>query len=97
MVDPVRISPLSGDTQVLVETDGDVKICSCGTSSDNPRPRPIKLAGTKRSVMQSSPQGLMRTVKIVLPAGEATEETVLHEVIDLFDKYKNSKSKQYGI
>lgn len=78
---PVRITPLSGTTNVSVRTNGDV-IISDSVPSSQPRERSITIADTGKGTLSRSPKGLNRTVKITLPLMEASEME-FHRQVDL--------------
>lgn len=81
---PVRITPLSGQTHVSIQTNGEV-IVSDITPSSQPRPRSVTLADTGNGTLSRSPRGLNRTIKITLPLAEATEFDFHREVGLLFE------------
>lgn len=80
---PVRLTPLTGATDVSVRTTGDFLVTESSTS-ETPRERAVTLADTGKGVLTRSPKGLNCTVKITLPTHEASELAYISEVHELF-------------
>ncbi|MCQ2238234.1 MAG: hypothetical protein MJZ73_03265 [Bacteroidaceae bacterium] len=81
---PVRITPLSGQTRVSVSTSGEVDITDAVPGSTS-RERSITLADTGKGILSRSPKGLNRTIKITLPLVEASEMEFHRQVGMLFE------------
>lgn len=82
---PVRLTPLSGQTQVELTTTGDVLV------SDYVPERPyckrcIPVAFTERGQITSSPKGCYLTMKVILPTDMASEREFHRQVELLFDQ-----------
>ena len=77
--------PISGQTDVQVETTGRVKILDF-TPSDTPREKSIKLCSTKYAKMWLSPAGVNRTIKICMPA-KAPQAAFEKEMDMLYEIY----------
>ena len=81
---PVRLTPLKGDTEVYIETSGDVIVSDYVPAARKKEPR-IRVASTERAELSSSPKGYLFTLKIILPAEIATEREFHKQVNLLFD------------
>lgn len=83
----VRLTPLSGQTQVALTTTGDVLV-----SNYLPvRPycqRSVPVVATERGQITSSPKGCYLTMKVILPAEIASEREFHRQVELLFDEMK---------
>lgn len=81
---PVRLAPISGNTDVTVRTSGDVLISECECTDH--RQRSIPITSTKRATLYRSPMGLNHTVKIILPCDMATEHEFQRQLTMLFSR-----------
>lgn len=82
---PVKLVNMVGDTNVRVETNGEVMIIDNLLTEH--RERAVKLCETKNAVLTQSPGGYRRTVKVKLPTERMSREEVVREVMNLFDVY----------
>lgn len=82
---PVKLINIQGDTNVRVDTNGEVMIID--NLITQRRERAVKLCETKNAVLLQSPGGYRRTVKIKLPTERMSRREVVREVTNLFKKY----------
>lgn len=99
---PVRLAPKSGTTQVDIRTTGCFALNEeepkmplpfedaarvCCTTYVPYSERQFTLCATPHARLSRSPQGRLRTVKVILPWEMASEEQFVREVRKLFRKY----------
>lgn len=83
LLNAVRITPLSGQTILTVRSNGDFKIAD-SVPSTAPSERSVTLARTDHGTLSRSPMGMNRTVKITLPARDASENEFHRQLSILF-------------
>lgn len=85
LLSSVRLSPISGETDVEITTSGNVLVSDYHPV--RPRgPRSIPIAKTRYGALSSSPKGNYVTLKVILPFDMASEREFHRQVEMLFDE-----------
>lgn len=82
----VRLTPVSGETRVTVESNGQFEIKDLIPKLHEPKYR--LLAGTLHGRYYRSRGGHSRIIKITLPAEKASKEKFVEEMFTLFETLK---------
>lgn len=84
----VRITPIEGETHVSVSSNGDFLLTEYSNHANRPfQHRSVCLASTGCATLTRSAKGLVRTVKIILPQADASEQEFTEQLKQLFQVY----------